>query len=51
MKNFVFELTQEEVNVVLSGLAELPFKISQPIINKVVEEYRKQSESTIPAVE
>ena len=46
MKKFIFELTQEEINNILGGLAELPFKVSQPLINKLVEEYRKQAEPT-----
>lgn len=42
-QTFVMELTQDQINTVLSALAELPFKVAQPIINKIVEDFNKQA--------
>lgn len=39
-----FELTVEEANHVLSGLHELPFKIAQPIIRKLIDAANAQIE-------
>lgn len=34
-QNIKLELTLNEVNVILAGLAELPFKASADVINKI----------------
>jgi hypothetical protein len=36
------ELTLEETNMVLSALAELPFRVSNQLIQKVQEQANKQ---------
>ena len=36
-------LTQDELNLVLNGLAELPFKLSQPLIARLAKEFNEQS--------
>lgn len=35
-KTFNFNFTEAETNLVLSALAELPFRVAQPLINKIV---------------
>lgn len=40
--NFNFSLTDEEANVILSALGELPAKVAIPIINKLHEQARFQ---------
>ena len=41
-KTFKFEFTQNEVNVLLTALAERPFKEVQPLITKVVGDFNSQ---------
>lgn len=37
-----FELTQEEANIIIKGLMELPVKISLPVIDKLQKQADKQ---------
>ncbi len=39
-----FDLTVEEINLILSGLQELPAKVSMPLILKLQAEGQKQFE-------
>jgi hypothetical protein len=39
---FEFLLTQEEANLILNALAELPFKVSQSLIASLVKQYADQ---------
>lgn len=40
-QKFNVEVTLDELNLVLAGLAELPYKASSPIIQNLVEQYQK----------
>ena len=42
MKTFQFELTEDEANVILAGLQELPAKVCNPISQKLVEQAKTQ---------
>jgi len=42
MKTFNFELTEDEANLVLQGLQELPAKICNPLSKKIVEQAQSQ---------
>ena len=42
MKTFIFELTEDEANVILSGLQELPAKVCNPLSQKLVEQAKAQ---------
>ena len=42
-QTFVIEFDQDQLNVILGALAELPFKVAQPLINKIVEDFNKQA--------
>jgi hypothetical protein len=42
MKTFTFELTEDEANVILSGLQELPAKVCNPLSQKLVEQAKAQ---------
>jgi hypothetical protein len=42
MKTFIFELTEDEANVILAGLQELPAKVCNPISQKLVEQAKAQ---------
>ena len=42
MKTFNFELTEDEANLVLQGLQELPAKICNPLSKKIVEQAQAQ---------
>ena len=42
MKFIISELTEEQVNIILAGLAELPAKISIELIGKIKTECEAQ---------
>ena len=44
MKTFTFELTEDEANVILAGLQELPAKVCNPLSQKLVEQAKQQLE-------
>jgi hypothetical protein len=44
MKTFKFELTEDEANVILAGLQELPAKVCNPLSQKLVEQAKQQLE-------
>jgi hypothetical protein len=46
MKTFKFELTEEEANVILAGLQELPGKVCNPLSQKLIEQAKEQLEGT-----
>lgn len=41
-KSFKIELSEQELNLVVGALAELPFKLANPIIIKIREQAEKQ---------
>lgn len=45
-KTFTFTLSEQEANIILSALQELPFKVSQPVIQKLLEQAQG---SVVPA--
>lgn len=46
IETFEINLTFDELNAILAGLAELPFKVAQPVIQKLVDQYKEQTEKT-----
>lgn len=44
-KTFKFEFTESETNTILSALTELPFKVSNPVIQKIIAEANKPKEA------
>ena len=42
MKTFIFELTEDEANVILAGLQELPAKVCNPLSQKLIEQAKEQ---------
>lgn len=44
MQEFTFIFTEQELNILVSGLAELPAKVSFDLINKIHKEVKEQSE-------
>jgi len=43
MKNYTFELTEQEVQVIGNALYELPFKVSAALIAKLQEQVNSQN--------
>lgn len=41
-KVFNFEFNTQELNIMLAALQELPFKVSQGLIGKILEKAREQ---------
>ena len=46
-----FEVTLDEANLIVTALAELPFKVSQALIQKLQAQGKQQMEQTKPAQE
>jgi len=44
MKEFNFKVTEQEANIIIQGLAELPAKISMGLIGKIQDQAKKQLE-------
>ena len=42
-KKFTFEFTETEANTILNALAELPFKVSNTLIQKIIAEAQKSA--------
>lgn len=42
-QTFQFSLTQDEANLVLNALGELPFKVAQGLINNMIKQYADQN--------
>lgn len=43
---YSFMLTQEEANTILNSLAELPFKVSNPLINNMIKQFQEHTQVT-----
>lgn len=43
-KVFKFEFTFQEINVLMKGCEELPFKVSSSVRDKIILQYNKQIE-------
>lgn len=43
-QTYPFLLTQEEANTVLNALAELPFKVSNPLINNMIKQFQQHTQ-------
>lgn len=43
MKKFNFEFTLDECNIILRGLAELPYKTSYQVINLITTQFTNQN--------
>ena len=39
-----FEFNENEINVIANAVAELPFKVAEPIIQKIRDQYDAQQE-------
>ena len=40
--NFTFTVTEQEANIILAGLQELPAKLANPLTRKLQEQAQKQ---------
>ena len=45
-QELVITLTRRELDIVAAGLMELQYKIAQPILQKIDEQFRKQMEAS-----
>jgi len=43
-QTYSFMLTQEEANTILNALAELPFKVSNPLINNMIKQFQEHTQ-------
>lgn len=48
-KKFTFEFTEQEANIVLNSLAEMPFKAVSGLINKLLEAAKAQQVEKVQA--
>lgn len=47
MENVTIEFTREELQVLVDGLAGLPYRVAAPVVNKVIQAAR----ASVPAEE
>jgi hypothetical protein len=38
-KKYSMSFTQDELNMIIAALSELPFKVSQPLISKMIKDF------------
>ena len=38
-KQYSMSFTQDELNMIIAALSELPFKVSQPLISKMIRDF------------
>jgi hypothetical protein len=38
-KQYNMSFTQDELNMIIASLSELPFKVSQPLISKMIKDF------------
>ena len=38
-KQYSMRFTQDELNMIIAALSELPFKVSQPLISKMIKDF------------
>ena len=38
-KQYSMSFTQDELNMIIAALSELPFKVSQPLISKMIKDF------------
>ena len=38
-QQYSMSFTQEELNTIIAALSEMPFKVSQPLISKMIREF------------
>lgn len=50
MDKFTFQLTQQQLNILAQGLGELPFKIAQPMLQELQNQFDAQKPKTNGAV-
>jgi hypothetical protein len=46
--NYTFSLSEQEANVIMNALQELPFKVSAALIQKLMEQAQAQAKSEAP---
>ena len=42
MKTYTIEFTEQEIDLILTGLGELKFVLSHPIVNKILKNVEEQ---------
>jgi len=45
-KQYSMNFTQDELNMIIAALSELPFKVSQPLISKMIKEFAEINAAT-----
>lgn len=50
-QQYSMSFTQEELNTIIAALSELPFKVSQPLISKMIREFAElNANSSVEAI-
>jgi hypothetical protein len=45
-QTYQFNLTQDEANIILNGLGELPSKVSMNLITNLIQQFAAQNQET-----
>ena len=51
MKNYILNLSQNELQIIINSLVEMPYKISNELINKIINEVKKQESKEVEEIE
>ena len=49
-KNFNLSLTVDQLNVIMAALGELPFKVSNDLIQAIVKQFNEQQPTEPPTI-
>jgi len=50
-QKYSMSFTQDELNTIISALSEIPFKIAQPLITKMIKDFAELTGNAAPAPE
>ena len=47
-QKYSMSFTQDELNTIIAALSEMPFKVSQPLITKMIKDFAELTGNTVP---
>jgi len=50
-QKYSMSFTQDELNTIIAALSDMPFKVAQPLITKMIKEFAELTGNTAPAPE
>jgi hypothetical protein len=50
-QKYSMSFTQDELNTIITALSEMPFKVAQPLITKMIKDFAELTGNAAPAPE